>query len=248
MNILLIVAYDGTNYYGWQRQSGFMTVQQRLEEALSQLYKKEIIVRGSSRTDTGVHCMGQGALYKVEQNIPIERLPYAVNAFLPNDIVVNKAYIVGDDFHPQYSVIDKTYEYRIQNADFRDPTLNNYTDFIHYRLDIEKMQQACQYFIGEHDFKAFCASGSDAKTTVRTIYELSVKKEGRIISIKVRGNGFLYNMVRIIAGTLVYVGLGKIKPEEIKDIIQSRDRARAGKTLIPNGLTLLEVNYEKIGR
>lgn len=248
MNILLIVAYDGTNYYGWQRQSGFMTVQQRLEEALSALYKKEIIVRGSSRTDTGVHCMGQGALYRVEQNIPIDRLPYAVNAFLPNDIVVNAAYIVGDDFHPQYSVIDKTYEYKIQNADFRDPTLNNYTDFIHYRLDIEKMQQACRYFIGEHDFKAFCASGSDAKTTIRTIYELSVKKEGRMISIRVRGNGFLYNMVRIIAGTLVYVGLGKIAPDEIKDIILSRDRARAGKTLVPNGLTLLEVNYEKIDR
>ena len=192
--------------------------------------------------------MGQGALYKAEQNIPVERLPYAVNAFLPNDIVVNKAYIVDDDFHPQYSVIDKTYEYKIQNADFRDPTLNNYTDFIHYRLDIENMQKACRFFLGEHDFKAFCASGSDAKTTVRTIYDLSVKKEGRIISIKVRGNGFLYNMVRIIAGTLVYVGLGKIAPEEITDIINSRDRARAGKTLIPNGLTLLEVNYEKIGR
>ena len=248
MNILLIVAYDGTNYYGWQRQSGFMTVQQRLEEALAQLYKKDIVVWGSSRTDTGVHCMGQGALYKTEQNIPIDRLPYAVNAFLPNDIVVNKAYIVDDDFHPQYSVIDKTYEYRIQNADFRDPMLNNYTDFIHYRLDIEKMQQACRYFLGEHDFKAFCASGSDAKTTVRTIYELSVKKEGRMIAIRVRGNGFLYNMVRIIAGTLVYVGLGKIAPEEITDIIESRDRARAGKTLVPNGLTLLEVNYEKIDR
>ena len=248
MNVLLIVAYDGTNYHGWQRQSGQMTVQQRLEEALSELYKKNIVVRGSSRTDTGVHCKGQGALYTVEQNIPAERLPYAVNAFLPDDIVVNAAYIVGDDFHPQYSVIDKTYEYKIQNADFRDPMLNNYTEFIHYELNIENMQKACEYFIGEHDFKAFCASGSDAKTTVRTIYELSVKKEGSIISIRVRGNGFLYNMVRIIAGTLVYVGLGKIAPYEIKDIIESRDRARAGKTLVPNGLTLLEVNYEKIGR
>ena len=248
MNVLLIVAYDGTNYHGWQRQSGQMTVQQRLEEALSELYKKNIVVRGSSRTDTGVHCKGQGALYTVEQVIPAERLPYAVNAFLPDDIVVNAAYIVGDDFHPQYSVIDKTYEYKIQNAQFRDPMLNNYTEFIHCELNIENMQKACEYFIGEHDFKAFCASGSDAKTTVRTIYELSVKKEGSIISIRVRGNGFLYNMVRIIAGTLVYVGLGKIAPYEIKDIIESRDRARAGKTLVPNGLTLLEVNYEKIGR
>ncbi len=248
MNILLIVAYDGTNYYGWQRQSGFVTVQQRLEEALSALYKKEITVRGSSRTDTGVHCMGQGALYKTEQNIPAERLPYAVNAFLPDDIVVNKAYIVDDDFHPQYSVIDKTYEYKIQNADFRNPLLYNYTAFTHYKLDIEKMRRACKYFIGEHDFKAFCASGSDAKTTVRTIYDLSIEKVNDIISIRVRGSGFLYNMVRIIAGTLLYVGLGKIMPQEITDIINSRDRARAGKTLVPNGLTLLEVNYEKIDR
>ena len=248
MNILLMVAYDGTNYCGWQRQSGQMTVQQRLEEALSQLYKKPITVRGSSRTDTGVHCKGQGALYTVEQNIPADRLPYAVNAFLPDDIVVNGAYIVDDGFHPQYSVIDKTYEYKILNAPFRDPVLNHYTEFIHYPLDMEKMRRACIHFIGEHDFKAFCASGSDAKTTVRTIYSLDVQKSGDIISIKVRGNGFLYNMVRIIAGTLVYVGLGKIQPDEIPQIIQSRDRARAGKTLVPNGLTLLEVNYEKIGR
>ncbi|MBR1738335.1 MAG: tRNA pseudouridine(38-40) synthase TruA, partial [Firmicutes bacterium] len=132
------------------------------------------------------------------------------------------------------------------NAKFRNPLLNNYTEFIHYDLDTDKMKAACRHFIGEHDFKAFCASGSDAKTTVRTIYSLDVEKNGDIISIKVRGSGFLYNMVRIIAGTLAYVGLGKIDPDEIPDIIDSLDRARAGKTLSPNGLTLLEVNYEKI--
>lgn len=246
MNILLMVAYDGTNYYGWQRQNGQMTVQQRLEDALSQLYKKDITVRGSSRTDTGVHCRGQGALYKTEQYIPIDRLPYAVNAFLPNDIVVNAAYEVDDSFHPQYSVIDKTYEYKIYNAPFRDPMLINYTEFTHYTLDLDKMRAACKYFIGEHDFKAFCASGSDAKTTVRTIYELSVSKNENIITIKVRGNGFLYNMVRIIAGTLLYVGLNKIAPDEIEGIITGCDRTKAGKTLSPNGLTLMEVNYEKI--
>ncbi len=248
MNILLMVSYDGTNYHGWQRQNGQITVQECLENALSQLYKEEITVRGSSRTDTGVHCKGQGALYKTDRNIPVDRLPYAVNAFLPDDIVINGAYEVDDDFHPQYSVIDKTYEYKILNAEFRDPMLINYTEFIRYKLDVDKMKAACPYFCGEHDFKAFCASGSDAKTTVRTVYELNVEKKGDIISIRIRGNGFLYNMVRIIAGTLAYVGLGKIQPEDVPHIISGLDRTKAGKTLSPNGLTLLEVNYEKIDR
>lgn len=248
MRILLIVSYDGSNYYGWQRQKSFVSVQEKLEEALSTLYKREITVRGSSRTDTGVHALMQGAVFETENTIPMEKLPYAVNSFLPMDIVVTKAYQVDEEFHPQYSVVDKTYHYKILNADFRIPMLHKYTEFVHYRLDVEKMQQACKYFVGEHNFKAFCAAGSDAKTTVRTIYSLNVEKKDNIITISVCGNGFLYNMVRIIAGTLVYVGLGKLKPEEIEDIILSENRARAGKTLSPNGLTLMEVNYEKINR
>lgn len=246
MRILLLVSYDGSNYYGWQKQKSFVSVQEKLEEALSALYRKEISVRGSSRTDTGVHALMQGAVFETENTIPLEKLPYAVNSFLPMDIVVTKAYEVDESFHPQYSVVDKTYHYKILNAPFRVPTLNKYTEFVHYKLDIEAMQKACEYFIGEHDFKAFCAAGSDAKTTVRTIYALSVEKQDNIITISVRGNGFLYNMVRIIAGTLVYVGLDKIKPYDIEKIILSRNRALAGKTLSPNGLTLMEVNYEKI--
>ncbi len=243
MKVLLTVAYDGSGYYGWQIQKDFVTVQQRIEEALSALLRKKVEVRGASRTDTGVHAMAQGVVFDAETTIPVEKLPYAINSFLPNDIVVRAAREVSESFHPQYSVIDKTYEYKILNAEFRNPKLNRYTDFVRGELDVGKMQEACKYFIGEHNFKAFCASGSTAKTTVRTIYSLEVEKTGDIICIRVKGSGFLYNMVRIIAGTLVYVGNGKIKPYEIEDIIKSLDRTKAGKTLAPNGLTLMEVHY-----
>lgn len=244
MKVLLKVAYDGSKYYGWQRQKDFVSVQQRLEEALSALLKKEVVVRGASRTDTGVHSIGQRAVFTEDMTIPVNKLPYAINSFLPEDIVVTEAVEVREDFHPQYSVTDKTYEYKILNDEFRNPMMNNYTEFVRGNLNIEAMQKACNYFIGEHDFKAFCAAGSTAKTTVRTIYALTVEKDRNILTIRINGNGFLYNMVRIIAGTLVYVGQGKIKPEEIDEIILSKDRTKAGKTLAPNGLTLMEVHYE----
>lgn len=245
MKILIKLSYDGSKYYGWQRQNNFVSVQQRVEEALSTLLKKEVTIRGASRTDTGVHALGQMAVFTVDTTIPVEKIPYAINSFLPEDIVVTYAEEVPEDFHPQYSVINKTYEYKILNSEFKNPMLINYTEFVRGGLDIVAMNEACQYFLGEHDFKAFCASGSTAKTTVRTIYSLEVLKNDDIITIRVNGSGFLYNMIRILAGTLVYVGQGKIKPNDIKNIILSGDRARAGKTLSPNGLTLMEVNYEK---
>ncbi len=245
MKVLLTVAYDGSGYYGWQRQKGFVSVQQRLEEALSVLLKKEITVRGASRTDTGVHSIGQRAVFTDDKlSIPVEKLPYAINSFLPDDIVITNAVEVDEKFHPQYSVTDKTYEYKILNRAFKIPMLNRYTEFVRQKLNVEAMQAACPYFLGEHNFKAFCATGGSSKTTVRTIYSLEVEKNDDIITIRINGNGFLYNMVRIVAGTLVYVGLGKLAPEDISDIIDSCDRARAGKTLSPNGLTLMEVNYE----
>ncbi len=244
MRILLKVSYDGSNYYGWQKQKGFISVQEKLEEGLSALMGKKISVRGASRTDTGVHALAQGAVFETDTTIPIANIPYALNSFLPEDIVITGAREVTESFHPQYSVIDKTYEYLILNDEFKDPKLIKYTDFIRERLDIEKMREACKYFLGEHDFKAFCASGSRARTTVRTIYSLTVDKRENIVCIKVTGSGFLYNMVRIIAGTLADVGKGKIQPREVEEIIASRDRTRAGKTLAPNGLTLTEVHYE----
>lgn len=245
MKVLLTVAYDGSGYYGWQRQKDFVSVQQRLEEALSALLKKDITVRGASRTDTGVHSLGQRAVFTDDSlTIPVEKIPYAVNGFLPDDIVITDAVRVNEDFHPQYSVTDKTYEYKILNADFRNPMLNRYTEFVRPRLDVAAMQAACPYFLGEHDFKAFCASGGSSKTTVRSIYALDVTKNDDIITVRINGSGFLYNMVRIVAGTLVYVGLGKLAPDDMESIILSLDRTRAGKTLSPNGLTLMEVNYE----
>ncbi len=243
MNILLTLAYDGTNYFGWQRQKNQISVQQRLEEALSALLKKNVEVRGASRTDTGVHALGQAALLKTETSIPVEKIPYAVNSFLPDDIVVTNAKIVDDNFHPQYSVLKKTYQYKILNSKFRNPKLRNYSEFVKDELDVSKMQSACKYFIGTYDFKAFCASGSSAKTTVRTIFDLNVFKNGDIIDIEVTGSGFLYNMVRIIAGTLIYVGLGKFEPAYVREIIELRDRTLAGKTVGPAGLTLMKIYY-----
>ncbi len=245
MNILLTISYDGTNYFGWQRQKNQITVQQRLEEALSMLMKKDIEVRGASRTDTGVHALGQAALLKTETSIPIEKVPYAINSFLPDDITVTNARFVNDDFHPQYSVLKKTYQYKILNSEFKNPKLRNYSEFIRQPLDIEKIKEACKYFIGTHDFNAFCASGSTAKTTVRTIFDLSVFKNDDIIDIEVTGNGFLYNMVRIIAGTLIYVGIGRFEPIFINEIIESKDRTLAGKTAGPYGLTLMKIYYKE---
>lgn len=243
MRILLTVSYDGSEYYGWQRQKGFVTVQQRLEEGLSQMLKQNITVRGASRTDTGVHAIGQRAVFAAETSIPVDKIPLALNSFLPEDIVVTAAKIVDEEFHPQYSVTDKTYCYKILNDSFRVPMLNKYTDFVRDSLDIAAMNRACEYLVGTHDFNAFCASGSTAKTTVRTIFSMRVEKVDNIVSIWVRGNGFLYNMIRIIAGTLVNVGRGKYPPEYVQEIIKSLDRTKAGKTMSPGGLTLMEVNY-----
>ena len=245
MKILLTISYDGSSYYGWLKQATVISVQEQLEIALSALYKQDISIRGASKTDAGVHAMAQIAVYTTNISIPLANLPKAINSFLPDDIVVTKATEVNDSFHPQYNVINKTYEYLILNDEFRNPKLVKYTDFVRNKLDISKMQEACQYFIGEHDFKAFCASGTRAKSTIRQIYSLCVAKNNNIVSIKVTGNGFLYNMVRIIAGTLVDIGAGKILPTDIPIIINAKNRTKAGKTLAPNGLTLMEVNYEE---
>nr|WP_317359637.1 tRNA pseudouridine(38-40) synthase TruA [uncultured Tyzzerella sp.] len=243
-NILLTVAYDGTNYFGWQKQDNVKTIQGEMEKALSQLFKENITIRGASRTDTGVHALSQLALLKHKTNIPIERLPLAINSFLNNkEIVITNAIYVDEDFHPQNSVYKKTYQYKIYNAPFLNPLLRNYTEFVHKPLNIEKMQQATKYFLGEHNFKAFCASGSMAKTTIRTIYDLKIDNKDNIITIEITGNGFLYNMVRIIAGTLIDIGHNKKQPEDIKNIILCEDRQKAGKTASACGLTLYKIYF-----
>ncbi|MBR1737594.1 MAG: tRNA pseudouridine(38-40) synthase TruA [Firmicutes bacterium] len=243
MKYLIKIAYDGTNYCGWQKNEGVESVQGKVEEALSKLLKKDTEIRGASRTDAGVHAKGQIAVFEAETSIPAEKFPYALNQLLPSDIRIVGGERVDDDFHPQKRVEKKTYEYLINNNDFPDPRMRNFTAYERKKLDIKKMAEAAEKFIGTHDFKAFCASGSSAKTTVRTIYDLTISENNNIISIRVTGNGFLYNMVRIIAGTLIAVGQGKIKSGDTEDIINSKQRERAGKTADACGLTLLEIYY-----
>lgn len=243
MKILLTIAYDGTKYFGWQRQHNFVTVQGEVEKSLTKLFNTNIAAAGASRTDTGVHAIGQRATFEIETTIPIDKLPYAINNVLPKDIRVHKAEEVDLNFHPQYNAKNKTYRYKIYNAPFPNPMLNNYTWHVPKEIDIEKMKEGAEYILGQHDFSAFCASGATSKTRVRTVYSLEIYKEDNIIYFDINGNGFLYNMIRIIAGTLVYVGTGKFEPSDIPKIINSLDRTKAGKTAPAEGLTLMHINY-----
>lgn len=243
--ILLTISYDGTDYSGWQVQKdhNIRTVQGELNKACSKLFKTDIMSIGASRTDAGVHAVGQRAVIDVDTSIPTEKIHLAINSFLPNDVVIVCAEDVSSDFNPRFQAERKIYEYRIYNNPVRNPICRNYSEYVREKLDIKKMSEAAEAFIGEHDFKGFCSSGNSSKTTVRTIYEMTVQRDGDFVVIRVIGNGFLYNMVRIIAGTLIYVGNGKIKPSDMGEIIKSGDRTKAGKTVGPSGLTLVKILY-----
>lgn len=244
--VLLTISYDGTNYCGWQKQlaGSVPTVQEEFDKACSKLFKSEIESIGASRTDAGVHALGQRAVIDVDSTIPTDRIPMALNSLLSNDIVVTESQDVPDDFNPRFNAVKKTYEYKIYNSRFRNPIYRNYCEYVREQLDVKEMASAAKYFIGEHDFKGFCSSGNSSKTTVRTIYNISVEQLNDFIVISVTGSGFLYNMVRIIAGTLIYVGNGKIKASEMQQIISSCDRQKAGKTAGPAGLTLVKIVYD----
>lgn len=314
--ILLRVAYDGTNYHGWQLQPNAATIEGELNRALCALTGEEIVVTGASRTDAGVHALGNVAVFDTTSRIPAEKFSYALNQRLPEDIVIQSSKQVADDFHPRHCDCRKTYEYDILNRTFPLPAYRNTAYFLYGTLDIEAMRRACQAFLGEHDFASFCAAGAQVQTTVRKIYSLEVEcrplteagtpvppasgeavnaadgKRGEqvqqaqsasgemlnaaagksdeqvqqaqpesgetaipaaggvnagsadpLLTIRVKGNGFLYNMVRIIAGTLVEVGRGHIKPEEVAGIIAAKDRAKAGPTAPARGLRLVEIEY-----
>jgi len=245
MQTLLTISYDGTNYAGWQRQQNAIAVQQRLEEALSALLAQSITTKAASRTDAGVHALGQRAAFFTDNlPIPLDKLPQVINGYLPPDISVTAAEAVPDSFNPRFDAIYKTYVYQIYNAPIPNPLLGRYSAFVPRHLDVEAMKKAATFIIGHHDFAAFQATGSSAKTTVREIFDFNVVKQSSgLINLTITGGGFLYNMVRIIAGTLMYVGLEKLPATAIPDIIQSRDRTRAGKTMPPEGLILLEVGY-----
>ena len=244
MRVKLVVAYDGTNYKGWQVQPNGITIEEVLNRKLTELLGEPIVVTGASRTDSGVHSLGNVAIFDTATRMPAEKISFALNQRLPEDIVVQDSCEVPWDWHPRYQNSRKTYEYRILNRTFRMPNRRFDTYFYHHTLDVEKMQQAASYLVGEHDFKSFCAVGAQVKTTVRTIYACDVTTDGAIITIRVCGNGFLYNMVRIIAGTLVKVGGGELEPDEIKYILEQKDRSAAGPTAPAHGLTMIGIEYE----
>lgn len=243
MRVKLIVAYDGTNYCGWQIQPNAVTVESVLNEALSNLLKEDIKVIGASRTDSGVHALGNVAVFDTNTRIPAEKISYALNTVLPEDIKIQKSEQVPDDFHPRHCDTVKTYEYHILNREFPLPTKRY--DSIHcYRyLDLEKMCEGAAFLVGTHDFKSFCSVKTQTETTVRTIFSAEVSKQDDTITIRVRGNGFLYNMVRIIAGTLMEVGLGNRTPAQVNEALLGGDRSLAGPTAPARGLTLVGIEY-----
>lgn len=242
-NIMLTIQYDGTGYHGWQIQENAITIQEILQEAIYKLIGSYPKLSGCGRTDTGVHAKGYVCSFKAETSIPPEKFPYALNRLLPADIVCIDAKIMPDDFDAHRSVTGKTYTYLISNSKYPDVFYNNKAWHYRYDLDIDKMKKASEYLIGTHDFIGFAAAGFTVKTTIRTIHSINITKENNIIKIDVTGNGFLYNMVRIIAGTLVFCGNGKINPCKMGEILESKDRKRAGITAPACGLYLTEVYY-----
>lgn len=241
--VMLIVAYDGTNYCGWQIQPNGRTIEGELNAALRDLLGEDIKVVGASRTDAGVHSCGNVAVFDTQARMPADKFSYALNQRLPEDIVVQKSIQVDGNFHPRHEKSKKTYEYRILNREFRDPNRRLDTYFYYRSLDVAAMQRAAAYLVGTHDFQSFCSIKTQAETTVRTVYAIDVRKEGDIISMRITGNGFLYNMVRIIAGTLIQVGSGERRPEEMPQILGARDREYAGPTAPAHGLTMLGIAY-----
>ena len=242
--VKLVIAYDGTNYHGWQVQDNGITIEEVLNRTISELVQEDIKVIGASRTDAGVHACGNVAVFDTESRIPGDKFSFALNQRLPEDIRIQESCEVDADFHPRYADTVKTYEYNILNRRFELPSKRLYAAFCYYPMDIERMNQAAAYLVGEHDFKSFCSAGAQVQTTVRTIYAVNVTKEDDMVHIRITGNGFLYNMVRIIAGTLMQVGTGLMEPEQVKGILEARDRSKAGPTAVAKGLTLVEIRYE----
>lgn len=243
--VRIVISYDGTAYCGWQIQNNGITVEEIMNRELTGLLGEEITVIGASRTDSGVHAIGNVAVFDTETKIPPEKISFALNQRLPEDIRIQKSEEVNANFHPRYCDSIKTYEYRILNRKFPDPLNRLYTHFVYMPLDVEKMKAAAAYLVGEHDFASFCSAKSQVKTTVRTVYTLEVSKMDDIIKIRISGNGFLYNMVRIIVGTLLKVGLGVYPPEHVEEILEAKDRNCAGPKAPARGLTLIGISYQE---
>lgn len=261
--VLLKIAYDGTNYVGWQLQPNGTAVEEIINRELSALLKEEVVIAGASRTDSGVHAEGNIAVFDTETRIPADKICFALNQRLPADIVCLESLEVKGDFHPRRAVCTKTYEYRIYNAVHPDPLTRRYSYFVYMPLDLDAMRRAAEYLIGEHDFASFCSAHAQVKSTVRTIYSIEIngsaaamgqamrpeaaqghkKYQANNISIIISGNGFLYNMVRIIVGTLCKVGYHFYPPEHMKEILEGCDRSLAGPKAPAEGLRLLDISY-----
>lgn len=244
--VKLVVSYDGTNYCGWQFQPNGITIEEVLNKALSDLLREPIAVIGASRTDSGVHAKGNVAVFDTQSRIPPDKICFALNQRLPEDIRIQASEEVPLDWHPRKQNCTKTYEYKILNRKIDMPMERLYAYFCYFDLDLEKMRQAASCLIGEHDFKSFCTVRTQTEETVRTIYGLTLEKDGEgLITMRISGSGFLYNMVRIIAGTLIKVGMGVYPPEHVEEILDARDRQAAGGTAPAKGLTLVSIEYEK---
>lgn len=241
MNIIIKIEYDGSSYAGWQKQPDLKTIQGKIEEAIQKVTGENIEIFGSGRTDAGVHALGQVANFEIESKIPAEKFKFAINQHLPEDIRVLSSEKTIEGFHARFSAKRKTYLYRILTGEVKRPFERNIAYFVKGSLDIEKMRSGAIHFIGEHDFSAFKSEGSSARDFVRKIYSLEVIRRGDIIEIEICGNGFLYNMVRIISGTLIEIGKGRVL--DIPAILSSKDRSLAGPTAPAHGLFLKEVIY-----
>jgi tRNA pseudouridine38-40 synthase len=243
-NIKIIIEYDGTNYSGWQKQKNGISIQEVIENAASVVLKEKISLTGSSRTDAGVHAKGQVANFYSNSNIPSDKIPFAINSKLPHDIAVMSAQDVPHDFHSRYDSCGKLYSYTILNRKIPPVLMRNYISHCPYKLDFSLMEKASDAFVGTHDFSAFKSSGSSVKTAIRTVEFLKLEKNDDIIRFYIKANGFLYNMVRIIAGTLIDIGRGKIVLSDLSNIIESKNRNLSGKTAPASGLCLEKVFYK----
>ena len=242
---MLRVSYDGTDFCGWQVQNEMRTVEGELNKAINELTGETTEVIGASRTDSGVHAKGNVAVFDTESSIPAEKFMYAINSLLPDDVTVVESKEVDKDFHPRHCRSIKTYEYRIYTSRINNPLKRRFAFRFPTDLDVEKMDEAAKYLIGEHDFKSFCCVRTQAETTIREIFSADVFRDDEDIVIRVTGAGFLYNMVRIIAGSLMEVGSGKYEPIHIKEVLEGTDRTLAGPTAEPQGLTLISIDFEE---
>lgn len=239
------MSYDGTAYHGFQTQKNGITVQETVEKALSKLTGEKITIYGCGRTDAGVHALKYYFNFRTASTIPADRFVYAARPFLPDDIVFKRSFEEDAEFHSRYSITEKTYMYRILNSDTCNPFYRNYAYFYPIKLDVEKMREASKVIIGKKDFRCFMASQGQVKTTVRTVKSLEIKENGEFLEIYISADGFLYNMVRIITGTLIYAGIGKLTPEDIKNAIETKKRAELGVTVPPEGLFMYDIKYGK---